>query len=186
MLTGKPSPASGRVAADDDTGPVPPIGPTWVEITDAPLDSADVGAWASRPDCGAVVTFSGTVRDHAPGRDGVTALTYEAYAEAAVARMAQVVDDVRTRWPDVRRVAALHRTGHLGVGDTAVVVAVSAPHRIAAFAAAAHCIDTLKATVPLWKKETWRGGEEWGTDAVPVRAVAPEAAGADPSGSGTA
>ncbi|CAN5561918.1 hypothetical protein BH24ACT4_BH24ACT4_10150 [soil metagenome] len=120
-----------------------------------------------------MVTFSGTVRDHAPGRDGVTSLTYEAYVEAAVDRMGAVVDDVRDRWPDVRRVAALHRTGRLEVGDVAVVVAVSAPHRGAAFDAAAHCIDTLKATVPLWKKETWAGGEEWGTDAVPIREPAP-------------
>jgi molybdopterin synthase catalytic subunit len=117
---------------------------------------------------GAVVTFSGTVRDHAPGRDGVTSLTYEAYEEAAVDRLAEVVADVRRRWPDVRRVVAVHRIGHLGVGECAVVVAVGAPHRGSAFAAAAHCIDTLKATVPLWKKETWADGEEWGTDATPI------------------
>ncbi len=147
---------------------VPPEGDTWVDLTSAPLGAAAVGPWATTSDCGAVVTFSGTVRDHAPGRDGVTALTYEAYVEAAVDRMAAVVDDVRARWPEVRRVAALHRTGRLDVGDVAVVVAVSAPHRGAAFAAAAHCIDTLKATVPLWKKERWADGEEWGTDATPI------------------
>ncbi|WCO67542.1 molybdenum cofactor biosynthesis protein MoaE [Iamia majanohamensis] len=147
---------------------LPPSGDTWVDVTSAPLGAAAVGPWATTADCGAVVTFSGTVRDHAPGRDAVSALTYEAYVEAAVDRMAAVVDDVRTRWPDVRRVAALHRTGRLEVGDVAVVVAVSAPHREAAFAAAAHCIDTLKATVPLWKKETWAEGEEWGTDATPL------------------
>jgi molybdopterin synthase catalytic subunit len=108
------------------------------------------------------------VRDHAPGRDGVTSLTYEAYESAARARLGDVVADVRERWPDVRRVAAVHRTGRLEVGEAAVVVVVGAPHREAAFAAAAHCIDTLKATVPLWKKETWADGEEWGTDARPI------------------
>ena len=148
--------------------PLPPDGDTWIDLTSAPLAGAPVGAWASTSDSGAVVTFSGTVRDHAPGRDGVTALTYEAYVGAALERMGAVVDDVRGRWPDVRRVAALHRTGRLVVGDTAVVVAVSAPHRTEAFAAAAHCIDTLKATVPLWKKESWAEGDEWGTDAVPI------------------
>lgn len=148
--------------------PIPPAGDTWIDLSTAPLAGAPVGAWATTEDSGAVVTFSGTVRDHAPGREGVTSLTYEAYEAAAVARMGAVVDDVRERWPEVRRVAALHRTGRLEVGDVAVVVAVSAPHRGAAFAAAAHCIDTLKATVPLWKKETWTGGEEWGTDAVPI------------------
>lgn len=147
---------------------VPPPDGTWVDITSAPLSAAAVGTWAATADSGAVVTFSGTVRDHASGREGVTSLTYEAYVGAAVQRLAAVVDDTRARWPEVRRVAALHRTGRLDVGDIAVVVAVSAPHRAEAFEAAAHCIDTLKATVPLWKKETWSEGEEWGTDARPI------------------
>lgn len=145
-----------------------PAGDTWVGITSDPLDGDALGRWATTPDVGAVVTFHGTVRDHAPGREGVTSLTYEAYEEAAVARLGEVVADVRRRWPDVRRVAAVHRTGRLEVGDSAVVVVAAAPHRGAAFAAAAHCIDTLKATVPLWKKETWADGEEWGTDATPI------------------
>jgi molybdopterin synthase catalytic subunit len=115
-----------------------------------------------------VVTFSGTVRDHAPGRPGVTALTYEAWVGAARQRLAAVVDGTRARWPDVRRVAAIHRVGRIEVGDVAVVVAASSAHRETAFAAAAYCIDTVKATVPLWKKETWSGGEEWGTDAQPI------------------
>lgn len=160
--------AAGRAAPRPTALPVPPTGDTWVDVTSAPLSAGPVGIWATTPDAGAVVTFSGTVRDHAPGRDGVTSLTYEAYVGAAVDRLAEVVADTRARWPEVRRVGALHRTGRLAVGDVAVVVAVSAPHRDAAFAAAAHCIDTLKATVPLWKKEAWAGGEEWGTDARPI------------------
>lgn len=148
--------------ASVDTGPTDD---TWVGIQSTPLDGQAMTRWATTPDVGAVVTFHGTVRDHAPGRDGVTSLTYEAYEEAAVARLAEVVADVRHRWPDVRRVAAVHRTGRLELGESAVVVVVAAPHRGSAFAAAAHGIDTLKATVPLWKKETWADGEEWGTDA---------------------
>ncbi len=152
---------------------------TWVDVVADPLDAAALGTWATTPDVGAVVTFCGTVRDHAPGREGVTSLTYEAYESVARARLGDVVADVRARWPEVRRVAAIHRTGTLAVGDVAVVVAVGAPHREAAFAAAAHCIDTLKATVPLWKKETWAGGEEWGTDARPItEAAAPAPTGA--------
>lgn len=154
-------PTAARPPSDDDR----------VELTSTAIDAGALGAWASTPDAGAVVVFSGTVRDHAPGRDGMTSLTYEAYDEAAVRRMAEVVDDVRTRWPDVRRVAAVHRTGTLAVGEVAVVVVVSAPHRGSAFAAAAHAIDTLKATVPLWKKETWADGEAWGTDARPIAEV---------------
>lgn len=168
MPPGIPAPTA---APDGAAGSAPPPGsdgPTWVAVTAAPLDAGALGRWATVPDAGAVVTFSGTVRDHAPGREGVTSLTYEAYEEAAEARLEQVVADVRRRWPDVRRVAALHRVGRLEVGEVAVVVAVSAPHRGAAFAAAAHCIDTLKATVPLWKKEAWVGGEAWGTDARPI------------------
>lgn len=153
-------------------GTGPPDDDVWVGLTDAPLAAEPVGSWVATSDAGAVVTFSGTVRDHAPGRAGVTALTYEAYSEAAHARLAEVVADTRARWPAVRRVAALHRTGRLEVGEVAVVVAVSSPHRGDAFAAAAHCIDTLKATVPLWKKETWAHGEEWGTDATPIADVA--------------
>lgn len=169
------APAVARPASSEEpTGrtatrlPVPPVGDTWVDVSSSPLPAGAIGAWAGTPDSGAVVTFSGTVRDHAPGRDGVTSLTYEAYVEAAVDRMGAVVAELRTRWPEVRRVAALHRTGRLAVGDVAVVVAVSAPHRGDAFAAAAHGIDTLKATVPLWKKESWAEGDEWGTDAVPI------------------
>ncbi len=155
-------------APDRETAAPGPAGDTWVGITAAPLDGDALTRWATTPDVGAVVTFHGTVRDHAPGRDGVSALTYEAYEEAAVARLGEVVADVRRRWPDVRRVAAVHRTGRLEVGEAAVVVVAAAPHRPSAFAAAAHAIDTLKATVPLWKKETWAGGEEWGTDAAPI------------------
>lgn len=156
----------------DGTAPTAPTdGETRVELTTTSIDAGALGAWATTPDAGAVVVFSGTVRDHAPGRDGVTSLTYEAYDEVAVRRMAEVADDARSRWPEVRRLAAVHRTGTLGVGEVAVVVAVSAPHRGPAFAAAAHTIDTLKATVPLWKKETWAGGEEWGTDARPIAEV---------------
>ncbi len=141
--------------------PVPPDGATWVEITSAPLPVGAVAAWAGTPEAGAVVTFSGTVRDRSEGREGVTSLSYEAYVEGARARLAEVAADVRRRWPDACRVAALHRTGRLAVGDVAVVVAVSAPHRESAFAAATHGIDVLKATVPLWKREAWADGDDW-------------------------
>jgi len=168
------APSGGGPAAPGATAlPVPPAADTWVDLSTAPLSVGPVAAWAGTPEVGAVVTFSGTARDHAEGRDGVTSLTYEAYATAARARMAEVVADTRRRWPQVRRVAALHRTGRLVVGDVAVVVAVSAPHRGPAFAAAAHCIDTLKATVPLWKREAWTGGEDWGTDATPIDHTTP-------------
>src|SRR5206468_2217019 len=120
--------------------------------------------WAVRPDCGAVVLFSGTARDHAPGRPDVQRLAYEAYEEHAVPRLANVAAEARERWPMSGRVALLHRVGEVPIGESAVVVVVSAPHRPVAFAAARFCIDAIKASVPIWKHEAWNGGEDWGTD----------------------
>lgn len=142
---------------------------TWVGLSDADLPLAEVSAWAVRPDCGAVVTFSGTARDHSTGRDGVEVLEYEAYEEQVLPRLAALADEVRLRWPDVGRIAMIHRVGPVPIGSSAVVVAVSSPHRDAAFLAARFCIDTLKATVPIWKRERWRDGESWGLEAQHVR-----------------
>ena len=129
-------------------------------------------AWAERPYCGAVVLFTGTVRDHAEGRPGVTALEYEAYEEEVVPRLADIAGEARRRWPVLGRVAVLHRVGALDVGETSVLVAVSAPHRAEAFDAARFCIDTLKTTVPIWKRETWEGGSDWALCSHPVDEVA--------------
>jgi molybdopterin synthase catalytic subunit len=138
---------------------------TWVGLSPDPLPSEVAAAWVVRPDCGAVVTFCGTARDHAPGRDGVERLEYEAYESQAVTKLAGVAIELRERWADVGRVALLHRVGVVPIAEAAVVVAVSAPHRDAAFAAARFGIDAIKASVPLWKRETWRGGESWGLEA---------------------
>ena len=142
----------------------PSDGDTWVGLG---ADRLPVGAatdWVARPDCGAVALFVGTARDHAGTREGVTALEYEAYDEQVVPRLALVADEVRVRWPAVGRIVLLHRTGRLAIGDAAVVVAVSTPHRPEAFAAARFAIDAVKATVPIWKKETWDDGEAWGLE----------------------
>ncbi|MBV9951548.1 MAG: molybdenum cofactor biosynthesis protein MoaE [Acidimicrobiia bacterium] len=152
------------------TLPAPSID-TWVGVADEPLPAASVDAWVRGPDCGAVVTFTGMVRDHAEGRAGVTALSYEAYEEHATSRIADVVAEARRRWPAVRRVAAVHRIGDLAVGDDAVIVAVASPHRGEAFAAAEYVIDTVKETVPIWKRETWADGQSWGVDAHAIREV---------------
>ena len=107
------------------------------------------------------MAFTGTVRDHADGRDQVESLEYEAYEEQAVPKMASIAAVARDKWPSLGRVAMLHRVGRLEVGEAAVVVAVSAPHRDEAFEAARFCIDTLKAEAPIWKKERWADGEDW-------------------------
>jgi molybdopterin synthase catalytic subunit len=128
-----------------------------------PVDEA--GAWAVRADCGAVVSFSGTARDHAGDRRGVTSLEYEAYEEQARPRMLAIAEAARVRWPEIGRMALIHRLGLVPLGESAVVVVASAPHRGEAFEAARFGIDALKATVPIWKHERWDSGASWGVDA---------------------
>jgi len=149
-----------------------PSGDDWVGLSADPLPVGAATEWVVRPDCGAVALFLGTARDHAGDRTGVELLTYEAYEEQAVPRLAAVAAEVRTRWPVVGRVALLHRTGELAVGDTAVVVAVSTPHRPEAFEAARFAIDAVKASVPIWKKERWDGGDDWGLEGQSLAAPA--------------
>ncbi|MFP3906111.1 MAG: molybdenum cofactor biosynthesis protein MoaE [Acidimicrobiales bacterium] len=138
---------------------------TWVGLSTDPLPVEAAANWAVLPRCGAVVLFSGTARDHAEGRPGVSLLEYEAYTEQVEPRLAAIVERARDQWPDLGRLALLHRVGPVPVGESAVVVVASAPHRDAAFAAARFGIDTLKSTVPIWKREHWDGGQSWGLEA---------------------
>ena len=166
----------------------PPAAPDWVAITDERLP-VDAAAWATTPGSGAVVTFSGVVRDQSDGRPGVTGITYEAYESEALRRLVDVAAETRRRWPVVERLALLHRTGDLELSDTSVVVVASAPHRSEAFEAARFAIDTLKETVPIWKREHWVGGSDWGECAHDVRPVQPrlvDAASSVACGDGTA
>lgn len=149
----------------DCTHLAPPAADDWVALTSGDLPPDIASTWVVQPGCGASVTFTGTARDHAVGRPGVHLLEYEAYDGPALTRMEAVAADVRTRWPAVGRIALLHRTGGVAIGEAAVVVAVSAPHRAEAFEAARHAIDELKRTVPIWKREAWDGGESWGLEA---------------------
>jgi molybdopterin synthase catalytic subunit len=146
-------------------------GEDWLELTDQPLPVEEALQWAVRRDCGAVVLFSGTVRDHADGRSGVTSLDYEAYTEQTEPRLAAIAEEARVRWPEVGRLALLHRVGRLELTESSVVVVASAPHRAEAFDAARFCIDTLKATAPIWKKEHWSEGSDWATTSTEVAEV---------------
>ena len=138
---------------------------TLIQLTSDKLEVGATYDWAVSPRCGAVVVFSGTVRDHADGRDDVTALHYEAYETEAVAKLSIIAAEMRSKWPQLGRIALIHRVGTLGLGESSVLVVVSAPHRPEAFAAARFGIDALKATVPIWKREKWAGGDDWGTAA---------------------
>lgn len=133
-------------------------------LTSTPLSVGAAYEFCSDPSAGAVVVFTGTVRDHADGH-AVAGLSYEAFEEEARRRLAGLADELAGR-KGVRAVWLEHRTGDLDVGEPSVVVGVSAGHRPEAFAAARDGIDRLKAEVPIWKQEHWReGGMHWpGTD----------------------
>lgn len=141
----------------------------WLGISAHPLSGEAATSWAITPDAGAVVSFIGVARDHSIDRDGVTALAYEAYEDQVLRVFEELVDEARTRWVEIKRVAILHRIGILSVGEAAVVVVVSSPHRDAAFEAARFCIDRLKVTAPIWKREDWSGGSDWGLDAEAIQ-----------------
>lgn len=142
----------------------PPQGDHWFGLFESDLPIAAAYDWAVVPSCGAVVLFSGTIRDHAEGRTGVEHLTYEAYEEQVVDRFGQIGAELRRRWPTVGRVALLHRVGRLAVGESSVIAVVSAPHRPEAFDAARFAIDALKESAPIWKHEVWADGADWGTE----------------------
>ena len=133
----------------------------WLGLFADPLPVDAALGWVVQPSCGAVVTFTGHARDSSPGRDEVTSLDYEAYEGEVEAKLADVAAELRHRWPMTGRIVMLHRSGTLAIGEVAVVVAVSTPHRDEAFEAARFGIDTLKERVPIWKRETWAGGTEW-------------------------
>ncbi len=131
--------------------------PLLLRLTDAPLDPAEALAFVADPAAGGTVLFSGTVRHHSTAGD-VTGLDYEAWPEQAEARLREIAGEMFDRWP-VRKVALLHRTGHLAVGEVSVVVCCSAPHRAEAFEACRHGIERIKEDVPIWKKEALTSGE---------------------------
>ena len=122
---------------------------TQVQFEALSLDEA--ASAVADPAAGAVCIFTGTVRDHSDAGD-VTGLSYEAWHELAEQRLRELADEILRRWP-ARRVAIVHRVGELSVGETSVIVAVSAPHRAEAFEACRHGIEQLKQDVPIWKKE---------------------------------
>jgi len=140
---------------------VPPVagGSGCFHLSEAPLELAEVVRAVDGPERGGLVTFTGTVRSETQGRR-VRALSYEAYPGMAERAMAAIGQDIEGRWPG-SRAAIVHRIGTLLPGDAAVVIAVSAPHRAAAFEGCRHAIERLKADVPIWKKERFEDGEEW-------------------------
>ncbi|HBZ71333.1 MAG TPA: molybdenum cofactor biosynthesis protein MoaE [Deltaproteobacteria bacterium] len=152
------------LAEGDEVALLPPVagGAGACTISSSSLDVEAVVKRVTGPGVGGVVTFIGTVRDHARGRS-IRHLEYEAYPEMAEREMERIADEAAARFPGAR-VAITHRTGHLEVGEIAVVVAAAAPHRAEAFSACRFAIDTLKERVPIWKKEIASDGAYWVDD----------------------
>lgn len=136
--------------------------PATCTLSDRPLDAEEVAARVTGDDAGGVVSFVGAVRNHSRGHD-IEHLEYEAYPEMAVREMQKIADEAGERWPGTR-VAIAHRVGHLDIGDAAVVIVAASKHRAEAFEACRFAIDTLKVTVPIWKKEVASGGAYWVDD----------------------
>jgi molybdopterin synthase catalytic subunit len=128
-----------------------------VRVAPTPPSVDEALAFVADPGAGGTCVFLGTVRDHSAEGD-VSGLTYEAWDELAEGRLAEIAGEMLARWP-VRRVALVHRTGDLGIGEISVVVACSAPHRSEAFEACRHGIERLKHEVPIWKKEGLVSGD---------------------------
>jgi molybdopterin synthase catalytic subunit len=153
------APRDRRLADGDEVALIPPVSGGAYRISDGPLDVNAVIAEVADERAGGIATFFGTTRVESRGRT-VRYLEYDAYAEMAEDVMAQIGDDLKRRY-DLCEVAIHHRVGRVEIGETSVAIGVSAPHRQDALAACKHAIDTLKETVPLWKKEVYEGGEEW-------------------------
>lgn len=128
-------------------------------VTRDPIETESVIRKVVHPNAGAVNTFIGTVRELTKGKRTLY-LEYEAYESMAKRKLSDIGDEIQKRWPE-SIVAITHRIGKLEISDTAVVIAVSSPHRDAAFAASRYAIERIKEIVPIWKKEHWEDGEVW-------------------------
>ena len=143
----------------DEVALIPPVSGGAFRVTEEPLSLEAAVAEVADERAGGIATFTGTVRRQSRGRE-VTHLEYEAYAEMAEDVMAELAAGLLDRH-ELCAVAIHHRVGRVEIGEPSVMIAVSAPHRQAALEACREAIDTLKETVPLWKKEVYEGGEEW-------------------------
>jgi len=143
----------------DELAVIPPVSGGAFRLASDPIDLGAVVAEVADRQAGAVATFVGTTRVESRGRT-VEYLEYEAYEGMAEQEMTRIAQQLKERY-DLCEVAIAHRVGRVGIGETSVAIAVSAPHRADALAACKDAIDTLKETVPLWKKEVYDSGEEW-------------------------
>jgi molybdopterin converting factor subunit 1 len=158
-------PAETPLREGDELVFVPPMGGgespmvPLIKITRDPLDRDAIIAAVAHPEAGGIVTFEGVVRNHARGKQ-IRYLEYDAYPEMVEEQFARIAEEVQQRWSPAR-IAIWHRFGRLEIGEASVIIVVATPHRAQAFEACRYAIDTLKTTVPIWKKEVAEDGEAW-------------------------
>jgi molybdopterin converting factor subunit 1 len=158
-------PADTPLREGDELVFVPPMGGgeeqavPLIKVTREPLDRDAIIAAVAHPEAGGIVIFEGVVRNHARGKQ-IRYLEYDAYPEMAEEQFARIAAEVQERW-GTSRIAIWHRFGRLEIGEASVIIVVATPHRAQAFEACRYAIDTLKTTVPIWKKEVAEDGEEW-------------------------
>lgn len=153
------APPERELSDGDEVALIPPVSGGAYRLSGQPLSLDAVVAEVADERAGAIATFTGTTRRQSRGRD-VVHLDYEAYEGMAEQVMTEIAAELESRY-ELCSIAIHHRVGRVGIGETSVVIAVSAPHRADALAACKDAIDTLKERVPLWKKEVYEGGEEW-------------------------
>ena len=160
-------PADRRLAPGEELCLFPPVSGgapeapgDLIAVTTEPLSERAMADAVADPGAGAIGLFSGVVRNHT-GERQTKYLEYEAHTPMAEAKMREIATMLRSRWPGLRRIAIVHRIGRLEIGESSVMIAVSSPHRREAFEACHLAIDTLKETVPVWKKEYFEDGEVW-------------------------
>ena len=130
-----------------------------IELTDKDIDVDRVIRSVEDPSAGGTSVFIGTTRNHSDGKE-VLEMEYQAYVPMALRKMNELAENVRSKWK-LKNISIVHRVGRLRIGEPSVVIAVSAPHRKEAFEACRFTIDTLKESIPIWKKEVFRDGEAW-------------------------
>jgi len=164
------------LTADDEVAFLPPVSggaiPAGAAVEEnlcalvrKTIETSEIVAQMKAPSDGAIVVFEGIVRNHSGGRSTLY-LDYEAYEAMALAKMREIGAEMREKY-SIRRYAMVHRLGRLEIGETSVLIAVCSAHRAAAFDACRYGIDTLKRTVPIWKKEFFRDGAVWAEGEIP-------------------
>jgi molybdopterin synthase catalytic subunit len=131
-----------------------------IEVTESALNLDKLVSFVGSPNAGAISTFMGTTRDNFENKK-VVHLEYESYVPMAEKELYKIAQQIRVKWPEVIKVALVHRIGKVEIGEASVIIAISSPHRVDSLEAVHYAIDEIKAVVPIWKKEIYEEGGAW-------------------------